>query len=360
VNTKAVNIGVVGCGNISGVYLKNCTSYDHLAVTAVADLDMARARAQAERYSIPRAITVDELLADPEIELVINLTVPAAHAPVALAAVRAGKSVYNEKPLAITREDGQALLREAAERGVRIGCAPDTFLGGGLQTCRALLDEGAIGVPVAVTAFMLGHGPEAWHPDPEFFYQVGAGPMFDMGPYYITTLIAMLGPVRRVTGSARISFAERTIGSEPKRGSKIAVKTPTHVAGVLDFESGPVGTLVTSFDVWAAEVPRIEIYGSEGTLSLPDPNTFDGPVRLRKPGDEKWQDAPVRYGNTENSRGIGVADMAEALRSGGRHRASGELAYHVLDIMHAFHDASAQGRHIELESTCERPEPLDS
>jgi predicted dehydrogenase len=170
----------------------------------------------------------------------------------------------------------------------------------------------------------------------------------------------MMGPVRRVTGSARISFAERTIGSEPKRGSKIAVKTPTHVAGVLDFEDGTVATVVTSFDVWAAEVPRIEIYGSEGTLSLPDPNTFDGPVRLRKPGANKWQDALVRYGNTENSRGIGVADMAEALRSGGRHRASGELAYHVLDIMHAFHDASAQGRHIELESTCERPEPLDS
>jgi predicted dehydrogenase len=357
-NTGRVNIGVIGCGNISGIYLKNCTAYDQLNVTAVADLDMERAKTQAGRFKIPRALTVDELLADPQIEIVINLTIPAAHGAVGLAALRAGKSIYNEKPLAISREDGQTMLKEARETGLRVGCAPDTFLGGGLQTCRALLDEGAIGEPVAATAFMLGHGPESWHPDPEFFYQVGAGPMFDMGPYYLTTLISLLGPVRRVTGSARISFAERTIGSEPKRGTKIKVNTPTHIAGVLDFESGPVATLVTSFDVWASQVPRMEIYGSEGTLSLPDPNTFGGPVRLRRPGDDDWQEIPLMYGHTGNERGIGVADMATALRLGRPHRANGELAYHVLDMMHAFHDASEQGRHIDLNSTCERPEPL--
>jgi predicted dehydrogenase len=353
-----MNVGIVGCGNISSVYLKNCTASEYLNVLAVADLDMERAKSQAERFNVPHAMTVEELLAHPDIELVINLTIPAAHGTIGLAAIRAGKSVYNEKPLAISREDGQTMLKAAHKLGVRVGCAPDTFLGNGLQTCRALLDDGAIGQPVAATAFMLGHGPEGWHPDPEFFYQVGAGPMFDMGPYYLTALISLLGPVRRVTGSARISFPERTIGSKPKKGEKIEVKTPTHIAGVLDFAGGPVATLVTSFDVWANNVPRLEIYGSEGTLSMPDPNTFGGPVRLRRAGEDDWREVPLVHFTALNDRGIGVADMVQAIHSERPHRASGELAYHVLDIMHAFHDASEQGRHIELDSTCEQPEPL--
>ena len=355
---KPMSIGVIGCGVISTIYLQNCTANKHLNVVACADLDLKRAKAQAERFNIPRAGTVEDLLADPSIELVINLTIPAAHFTIGYAALLASKSVYNEKPLAISREDGQMLLEEAGRRDLRVGCAPDTFLGGGLQTCRALIDQGAIGHPVAATAFMLSHGPENWHPDPEFLYKVGAGPMFDMGPYYLTALVALLGPVRRVTGSARISLPERTIGSEPKRGSTIKVETPTHIAGVLDFESGPIATLVTSFDVWAAEVPRIEIYGSEGTLSLPDPNTFGGPVRLRQAGAGRWEEVPLTHGHTGDSRGLGVADMAEAIRQGRPHRASGELAYHVLDIMHAIHDASEQGQHINLRSTCARPEPL--
>ena len=355
---KPMNIGVVGCGVISSIYLENCTAYEHLNVVACADLDLKRAKAQADRFNIPRAETVEELLADPSIELVINLTIPAAHSTVGMATLRSAKSVYNEKPLTISREDGRLLLQEASQRNLRVGCAPDTFLGGGLQTCRALIDEGAIGEPVAGTAFMLGHGPEDWHPDPEFFYKQGAGPMFDMGPYYLTALVTLLGPVRRVTGSARISFAERIIGSAPKRGASIKVETPTHVAGVLDFESGPVATVVTSFDVWSTETPRIEIYGSEGTLSLPDPNAFDGPVRLRRAGADKWEEVPLTHDHTDNVRGIGVAEMAEAMRLGRPHRASGELAYHVLDIMHAIHDASEQGQHIEMSSTCSRPEPM--
>ena len=357
-DVKPVNVGIVGCGNISTVYLQNCTASPYLNVLACADLDMQKAEAQAERFNVPRVQRPKDLIDAPDIELVINLTVPAAHSTVGLAAIQAGKSVYNEKPLAIDREDGQRMLSEAQARGVRVGCAPDTFLGGGLQTCRALLDEGVIGQPVAATAFMLGRGPENWHPDPAFFYQVGAGPMFDMGPYYLTALISLLGPVRRVTGSARISFAERVISSGPKSGTRLPVATPTHIAGVLDFHAGPVATLVTSFDVWSTEVPRIEIYGSEGTMSLPDPNTFDGPVRLRRGDSDTWEEMPLVFGNTGNSRGIGVEDMAQALHTGRPHRASGELAYHVLDIMHAFHDASDRGRHIELGSTCERPEPL--
>jgi predicted dehydrogenase len=355
---KPVNIGVIGCGNISTIYLQNCTAYRHLNVVSCADLDLKRARAQAKRFKIPRAETVDALLADPSIELVINLTIPAAHSSIAMAALRSGKSVYNEKPLSLSRDEGLLLLKEAGERNLRVGCAPDTFLGGGLQTCRALIDGGAIGTPIATTAFMLGHGPEGWHPDPEFFYKAGGGPMFDMGPYYLTALVTLLGPVRRVTGSTRISFPERVIGSEPKRDTAIKVDIPTHVAGVLDFKSGPIATVVTSFDVWASEMPSVEIYGSEGTLSLPDPNTFGGPVRLKRAGAESWVEVPLTHGDTGNVRGIGVAEMAQALRLGRAHRASGELAYHVLDIMHAIHEASVEEKHLELRSTCARPESL--
>jgi predicted dehydrogenase len=353
-----VNVGIIGTGNISSIYLENSKRFENFNVAACADLFVDRAQARAAEYGVPKAYSVDELLADPAIEAVINLTIPRAHGEVGLRAIEAGKHVYNEKPLALTRDEGRALLDAAAAKGLRVGCAPDTFLGGGLQTCRKLIDEGAIGQPVAATAFMLSHGPETWHPDPDFFYQPGAGPMFDMGPYYLTALISLLGPVRRVTGSARISFPERQITSKPKHGAMIQVNTPTHVAGVLDFHQGTVATLVTSFDVWGANVPRIEIYGSEGSLSVPDPNTFGGPVLLRKAGEREWTEVPVAFGYTANSRGLGVADMLQATRSGRPHRASGQLAYHVLDLMHAFHDASREGRHIELQSTCDRPAPM--
>ena len=250
------------------------------------------------------------------------------------------------------------MLAMASGRGVRVGCAPDTFLGRGIQTAVKLINDGRIGEPVAATAFMTCHGHESWHPDPEFYYKPGGGPMFDMGPYYLTALVNMMGPARRVTGSAQISFPERTITSEPKRGTKITVDVPTHIAGVMDFASGAVATLITSFDVWAANLPRIEVYGAEGSLSVPDPNSFGGPVRLFRPGGDGWQDVPLTHGYAEQNRGIGVADMAYAMRSGRAHRASGELAYHVLDIMHAFHDASDTGRHVELESACPQPAPL--
>jgi predicted dehydrogenase len=322
-------------------------------------MELARAEAQAAKYGVPRACTAADLLADPSIELVVNLTVPQAHAAVALAALEAGKSVYNEKPLAIERAEARQLLELARARGLRVGGAPDTFLGGGLQTCRKLIDEGAIGAPVGATAFMMARGPERWHPNPDFFYQRGGGPMFDMGPYYLTALTTLLGPVQRVTGSARISFAQRPILSQPHYGETIDVTTPTYISGVLDFAAGPVGTIITTFDVWYAELPRIEIYGAEGTLSLPDPNTFGGPVRLRRAGEE-WQDIPLTHGYTQNSRGLGLADLAYGLRTGRPHRASGELAYHILDIMHAFHDASREGRHVVLESTIERPDALPS
>jgi predicted dehydrogenase len=353
-----VNVGVIGCGNISGIYLKNCTHFDILNVTACADLDMSRARAKADEYGIRRALTVAELLADPAIEIVINLTTPNAHADIARAALAAGKSVYNEKPLTIRREDARALLTAAAAKGLRVGGAPDTFLGGGLQTCRKLIDDGLIGKPVSAAAFMVCHGHEGWHPDPEFYYKVGGGPMFDMGPYYLTALVSLIGPVRRVAGATQITFPERVITSQPKAGTRISVDVPTHVVGLLEFAAGAIGTIMTSFDVWASELPLIEIHGTEGTLSVPDPNSFGGTVRVRRAGDQAWQAVPLTHGYAENSRGLGVADMAYALRTGHPPRASGELTYHVLDIMHAVHESAEQGQYAVLESTCERPQPF--
>jgi predicted dehydrogenase len=353
-----MQIGIFGCGVISGTYLENFRRFDYLKVGACADLDLSRAEARAAEYGVPTACSVDDLLADPSIDIVVNLTIPAAHAPINLAAVAAGKHVYSEKPLTRTRADGQQLLAAARTQGVRVSCAPETFLGAGLQTCRRLIDEGALGTLVGATAFMLSPGPENWHPDPDFFFQPGAGPLFDMGPYYLTALVNLLGPVRRVSGSARITRTERLIGSQPRAGTTITVNTPTHVAGVLDFANGAIGTLVTSFDVVATGLPPIEIYGTQGTLSVPDPNTFGGPVRLRKAGEKEWQTIELTHANTQNCRGIGVADMARAIETGRPHRASGDLAYHVLDVMQSILDTAVQGQSVAVDSTVERPAPL--
>ena len=358
IENAPVKIGVMGAGKISGIYLENGAMFDDVEVVACADLLVERAEEQARAYGVPKACAPEELLADPEVEIVLNLTVPAVHAGVSLAALEAGKHVYTEKPLAVGREDGRRMLEVASDRGLLIGCAPDTFLGGGLQTCRKVMDEGIIGEPVAATAVMMTHGPEDWHPNPDFFYQPGAGPMFDMGPYYLTALTTLLGPVRRVTGSARVTFPQRQVTSQPLSGTTITVNTPTHVAGVMDFEGGAVGTLVTSFDVWSEEHSRIDIYGTEGTLSVPDPNTFGGPVRVWRSGEDAWTDVPLTHPYTGNSRGLGLADMAHAVRTGRRHRASGELGGHVLDVIHAFLDSSEAGRHVEVTSTFGRPEPL--
>jgi predicted dehydrogenase len=357
-NIKPVNVGVIGTGNISGIYLEIGQTFGILKITAVADLIRERAESQAELYEIPRVLSNSEMLNDPSIEVILNLTTPDAHAEIAFQALNAGKSVYNEKPLAISREDGVKMLTLAQDKGLLVGGAPDTFLGGGLQTCRKLIDDGWIGSPVAATAFMLCHGHESWHPDPEFYYKEGGGPMFDMGPYYLTALVSLMGPVKCVTGSTRVTFPTRTITSEPFNGRVIRVEVPTHVAGILEFASGAIATIITSFDVWDHQLPFIEIYGTAGSLSVPDPNTFGGPVKVRRPGMDSWSELPLTHGYAENSRSLGLADLAYALRTGRPQRASGELCNHVLDIMHAIHDASNQGRHIELESSCSQPAPL--
>jgi predicted dehydrogenase len=353
-----VGIGIIGAGYISSIYLENCSvRFDNLRVVGVADLMEERAREQAARFGIA-AMTVDELLAHPEVEIVVNLTIPAAHHEVGMRAIAAGKAIYNEKPLAATPAQARELLDGAAERGVRVGSAPDTFLGGGLQTARRLLDDGAIGTPVAVTAMMLTSGHERWHPNPDFYYQPGGGPLFDMGPYYLTALLSLLGPVGRVSGTAGTSYPTRTIASGPRAGETVPVETPTHIVATLDFASGVGGSLTTTFDVHDTQSSTLVLYGSAGTLRLPDPNTFGGPVELLHAGATAWEPVALDSGHTENARGLGVSDMARALREGGPHRASGELGYHVVEVMHAVLASSEQGRHIAVESSFERPSPL--
>ncbi len=356
---RKIKVGLVGCGNIANQYVLGCRRYDVLEVVACASLNGASARAKAAEHGIPRACSVDELLAMPDVDIVVNLTIPAAHAAINEAALRAGKHVYAEKPFALNSHDGVRALALAQEKGLLVGCAPDTFLGGGLQTARKLLDDGAIGRPVAAFAFMLCHGHEHWHPSPEFYYAPGGGPMFDMGPYYFTALISLLGPVSAVTGLARTSIPERTISSKPLAGKKIHVTVPTHYASTAEFANGTVASLVLSFDVWPGPaLPRIVVYGTAGTMEIPDPNRFDGDVRLFRPGTKEPEVVPHTH-LTDRGRGTGIADMAYAiLRPGRPHRATGELAQHLVEVMEAFDRASVEGRHVRIGSTCTRPSAL--
>lgn len=354
---KKVKVGIIGCGNISPIYFKNCINiFEILEVKACADLIFDRAKAKADEYGV-KAYTVEEMMADDEIEIIINLTIPNAHYSVCNDALDAGKSVHTEKPLSILLEEGKALVKKAKEKNLLLGGAPDTFLGAGIQTCRKLIDDGWIGDIVGATAFMLSPGHESWHPSPEFYYKKGGGPMFDMGPYYLTALVNLLGPVSNVAGSTGMTGKKRTITSKPLYGTVMDVEVPTHVTGLLNFKNGAIGTIVTSFDVHGGNVPCIEIYGTQGSLSVPDPNGFGGPVKIKIRRNE-WTDMPLTHMYHENSRGIGVADMAYALRNRRQNRCSGELACHVLEIMHGIHIASDNQMNYTLETTCERPEPL--
>lgn len=350
-----IRVGVIGCGVISEVYLNNLRAFG-IPVAAVADLDPERAASRGAQFQVP-ALPTDELLADPEIDLVLNLTVPKAHAEIARQALVRGKHVHTEKPLALTAAEAKELVHLANASGLRLGSAPDTFLGSHLQTARKVLDDGWIGEPIGATAFMMSHGPERWHPQPDFFYQAGGGPLFDMGPYYLTALVHLLGPVRRVAGTAQTTFSTRVIGSPNRFGERIPVEVPTHVQGLLEFDGGATGVLITSFDVWHSELPRIEIYGTEGTLAVPDPNFFGGSVRVRRRGADAWSDVPPLFGFSENRRGLAVADMSLAIRDGRSHRATGGLALHVVEVMEAIHISAREGRHVEIASRPSRPEP---
>lgn len=356
---EPLRIGIVGAGAISAAYLGTLDRLkDTLRVTAVADLDPERARKAAERAGGEVAVlgSVAELVAREDVDVVLNLTIPAVHTEVALAALAAGKHVYGEKPLATTREEAAEVLAAARAAGLRVGCAPDTVLGTGTQTARKAVDDGLIGTPVAATAFMTTAGHERWHPDPEFYYRPGGGPLLDMGPYYLSALVHLLGPVDRVTGAVSTPRAERVIGSGPRAGTTFPVEVDTHVTGVLHHSNGALSTLVMSFDIHAAKLPRIEVHGTEGSLSVPDPNGFDGPVELHRDGE--WRQLPVSAGVVDGGRGAGLADLAASLREGTAHRASAELAQHVLDVMLTLLDAAHQGVSLPVAGDCPRPRPV--
>ena len=352
-----VGIGIIGCGNISGAYLKAMASFPILEIRGVADLNRELADAKAAEFNVP-AKNIDELFADPKIEIIVNLTVPKAHVAVALQALEAGKHTYSEKPLGINFAEGKKLAEAAKAKGLRIGAAPDTFLGGGHETARTLIDKGVIGQPVGGTATFMCPGHERWHPNPAFYYEVGGGPMLDMGPYYITDLVNLFGPVAQVAGFAVSPRKERVITSEPRNGEKIPVHVPTHVAGVMAFANGAVVQIGMSFDVAGHKHVPLEVYGTEGTLIVPDPNHFGGEVQYLKKGSSfEPQELTSPYADG-NYRSIGVADLAHAIRSNRPHRANGSLALHVLEVMEAFHTASESGRTVTITTATERPVPL--
>jgi predicted dehydrogenase len=363
-------IGIIGCGNISDAYFKGAARSSLVQVKACADLNPEAAKAKAALYGAT-PMSVPSLLADPDITLVVNLTVPLAHAAVSKQIVDAGKNVYSEKPLAARFADAAAVMQLAEAKGVRVGCAPDTFMGASHQACRRALDAGAIGTAVGGAAVVMGHGAESWHPNPEFFYKAGGGPVLDMGPYYVTQLVNLLGPVRRVAGMATIGNPTRTITSEPFKGTTIQVDVPTTVNGLLEFACGANVSLSASWDVWKHNrTSPIEIYGTEGTLLCPDPNFFGNTPRSCGPDgvlcDVDIAPHPFGIANRELRNGtmqadyrmVGLVDMAVAMQQGRPHRAGGEMALHVLEVLEALIESSISRRFIDLATRCERPEPV--
>jgi predicted dehydrogenase len=333
------------------------SNFPILNLLGVADLNPAMAEEKSAEFGVP-ARSIDDVLADPDIEIIVNLTIPKAHVEIATRTLEAGKHAYSEKPLALIYDEGKTLLALAAAKGLRVGAAPDTFLGGSHQVVRALIDEGVIGVPVGGTAVFMRPGHERWHPNPDFYYDIGGGPMLDMGPYYLTQLVNCFGSITQVAGFATMPRSERIITSEPRNGERIAVHVPTHITGSAMFENGAVVQICMSFDVAAHKHEPIELYGTDATLIVPDPNFFGGEVQLcKKDGDFTTLEASTPYSDGE-FRSIGIADMAHAIRSDRPHRANGTLALHVLEVMEAFQSASDSGATIQIESRAERPAPL--
>jgi len=352
-------IGIVGQGNISGAYLSNIgKTFQNIQVAGTCDLVREKAETQAKAYGVPKIYNdMYELFADPEVDIVLNITRPNDHYGVTKAALLAGKHVYSEKPLATNMEDARELVALAQEKGLYLGGAPDTFMGAGIQTSRNLIDAGLIGRPIAAQAHFLGHGPESWHPDPYFFFEKGGGPMLDMGPYYITTLVNIFGRATEVTAFGSISFPDRVIGSEPHKGDVIHVEVDTFTTGAIRFASGAVASYTASFDVYTDMYDMLMIYGTEGTLKIPDPNRFDGVVKVFKP-ETGWQDYPLTFPYSEPSRSLGLADMAKAIEEGITPRAGYQQQLHVLDIMTAFSRSNKAGAPVQLDTPYERQRPM--
>ena len=356
-----IRLGVIGCGMVCDSYVQTLQRFDHVALAACADLDPERARRVAAEYGFGRACGVAELIDGDDIDLVLNLTIPAAHAEVNLAALEAGKHVYSEKPLGSKLQEAQAVLIEAGERGLRVGCAPDTFLAGGHQHCRQLVEQDAIGRLVAAFGTVAGHGPDAYHANPHFFYEEGAGPLLDQGVYVITVLLPLFGRVKAVSARAQIGIPDRTVLTEPRFGEKIDVRTPTHLVCALEFEAGGLANLMISWEVWASKLPMMEVYGTEGTLRLPHWNHYEAEFDLYRQGPEggDWQAMATERPYVGGSwRGLGVADMAAAILRGRPHRASGERANHVLEIMAGLVRSAAADRPVTIDTPYEKPELL--
>ncbi|MCO1654123.1 Gfo/Idh/MocA family protein [Pseudonocardia humida] len=353
-----LRVGLVGAGFISGQYSQTLARSPGLRVSAVSDLQTARAEALAAQHEGARVLPLPDLLAAPDVDVVLVLSLPDSHAELASAAIAAGKHVYVEKPLALSVAEGRKVVEAATAADLRVGCAPDTVLGTGVQTARAVVDAGRIGTPHSATAFMTTPGHERWHPDPEFYYRPGGGPLLDMGPYYLTALVHLLGPVERVVGASTRPLPTRTIGSGPRAGTPFPVEVDTTVTGILEHASGAVSTLVMSFDVWAARLPAIEVHGTGGSLSVPDPNLFTGQVELHPAAATEWVDVGVVAGFRDAGRGCGLADLAAALGEGRAHRAGAEVALHVLDVMQSVQTAADTRASVALTTTCRRPEPV--
>lgn len=365
---KTLGVGVIGCGNISAAYLRLAPMFKDIEMRACADIDAKAARQRASEYPI-RAEPVESLLAAGDIDIVVNLTVPAAHYDISKRALEAGKHVYSEKPFVLSVKEGKDIARLAARRKLRVGSAPDTFLGGAHQRARHLVDSGAIGRITSGTAYVMSHGMEHWHPNPDFFFKPGAGPVLDVGPYYVTNLIQLVGPVKRVAALASTPSPARTITSKPRYGQKIKVETPTTVLGLLEFESGAIVTLCASWDVWSHGHSNMELYGDSGTLYVPDPNFFGGELKMTK-GAKPVRKLPAfahpfsvpnyksSAGPMANYRAAGLADMAQAIIKDRPHRCSLELALHAVDVMASLLKSGETGKFVNVTTSCERPAPL--
>ncbi|MBQ4054555.1 MAG: Gfo/Idh/MocA family oxidoreductase [Clostridia bacterium] len=358
---KKIKVGFVGVGCISPIYLENLTKlFKEVEIAGVCDLIRERAEKAVAEYDLPKLYEdMYELFADPEVDIVLNITRPYEHYEVTKQALLHGKHVYSEKPLSPDLNEARELVALAKEKGLMLGGAPDTFMGNGIQTCRHLIDSGFIGTPIGASAHFVSRGPEHWHPDPEFVYQYGGGPMFDMGPYYVTALINMLGAVESVAGMARASYPERPILSEKKYGNIMKVEVPTYVMGTLRFKSGAIANMFTTFDVTYQKSAKLEVYGSEGTLIVPDPNCFDGKIVLQRGRSQETVTMPGIFNYSENSRGLGLADMAKALLTGRKFRANCDQQLHVVEVMSAFYSSSEKNEFIPILSEFERQKPME-
>ena len=351
------NVAIVGCGNISEIYLTNLTNvFENVKVYSVCDLDKNKAQEKSDKYSV-KVMTLDEILNDDIVDIVLNITTPFQHFDICKKSIKAKKNVYTEKPLSLTYEEGAELVRSAEKNNVLLGCAPDTFMGAGIHTARKIIDDRLIGEIIGASAFMVCPGHESWHPSPEFYYKNGGGPLFDMGPYYLTALVNLIGPVNSVSGMANCIRNQRVITSKPKKGQIIDVEVETHVNALLKFKNGAIGNIIMSFDVYGSHLPRIEIYGTKGSLIVPDPNNFGGEVLLKQKLDKEFHTCPLINRFSENSRGLGISDMAYCLiNNSSENCANGKLALHVLEIMEKIMESNSTHKEMKLISSCKRPE----